>query len=340
MKNKAKKVFAVLIVCALLAASLVTLSACQTAVEYSEAYAAMQDAIAQSYTQRLFFWQEYVNRDVPQYKTDKNGAWVLDADGNPIAQTDVNGVVKTKTVTDRREINVHGATERKEVNGKKTDTYIPVMEGDNVKDLTIQAWGNRYDEAQGKNLLLFEYFAGNFLPDAASLEKDKNLAAQDVLISIRPSYAEDGSPIMQNGDIVTVTKNTQMTANDFYRGEIFSQYHLQEVLYELDMLTFEDMDFGIKKASASKTSVVYALSFAVKDSYFARYNESDYAEKPSIFAGSTRVAVELVHGRVAQIIVYNEKNFGALGTLENEPYKLNITYLGPIIKKTYTAAHF
>ena len=70
------------------------------------------------------------------------------------------------------------------------------------------------------------------------------------------------------------------------------------------------------------------IGFSITDGYLQRYEKEK--GKKSVFAGSDRIEIELIYGRIASVVTfcsYSDKQFHQ--TFEESPYKLFITYYGP-----------
>jgi hypothetical protein len=112
----------------------------------------------------------------------------------------------------------------------------------------------------------------------------------------------------------------------------------------------EYVDFDIKEAlcstnyeNGSGKPLVTKIAFKIKPKYFEDFAaqfpnaESKY---DSLFAGANYVEIELILGKVSQIVCYAEDVKPTLGFIASpiEAYTLQITYLGPkIIKPSHNA---
>ncbi|MDR3293550.1 MAG: hypothetical protein LBT20_05555 [Clostridiales bacterium] len=122
---------------------------------------------------------------------------------------------------------------------------------------------------------------------------------------------------------------------DYYNKELKATYGLENLLaelYELYRLENESngsfMNFNIKEAECTSNGTITNITFALKPEYFESY--TGY----SIFDGADYISIELLKGRVSQIMCYvRDPNPLPLLAAPTEPYKLDITYLGPKINK-------
>jgi hypothetical protein len=148
---------------------------------------------------------------------------------------------------------------------------------------------------------------------------------------------------------------------DYYKTRYKDVYGLENTLRELRLLSdlakagqenYTDanidayVDFNIKEAVSSTNyengdkskPLVTKITFGIKDAYFNEFiaafpNAKDKYD--SIFAGADYVSVELILGKVSQIVGYVRDINPTLGIISSpvEAYTLYITYLGPKIKK-------
>lgn len=129
---------------------------------------------------------------------------------------------------------------------------------------------------------------------------------------------------------------TPMTGKEYFKSDAFRPYTLAAVLEELTELTVDDMDFSIKDSVKQKKANVTNLTFGIKEEYLKRY-EAKHA-KPSLYAGTKKVSIELAYDRVANVITYTDEQLDKGVSLEIEKYKIEIVYLGPKIGvPTYNA---
>lgn len=125
-------------------------------------------------------------------------------------------------------------------------------------------------------------------------------------------------------------KKTPLSVQDYVQTDAFvQQYSLAAMLEEFSGMTVDDMDFTVSNAELSKKGHVVECKFAVTDSYLARY-EAQHG-KPSLFAGSAYVSLELSYDRFSSIVIYTKEELGSGITTDKEAYKLEVSYLGPRI---------
>lgn len=126
----------------------------------------------------------------------------------------------------------------------------------------------------------------------------------------------------------SANKVTPMTAEEYLKHKDFEAYTLEAKLREVSGLTTADMDLTGDNCGIEKKGNVTKINFTLTDEYFERY-ESENGEE-SMFKGSKRVEIEMAFERISHIIVYSEEAIaGTSLTIESEPYKLFIVYLGP-----------
>lgn len=126
----------------------------------------------------------------------------------------------------------------------------------------------------------------------------------------------------------SVNKVTPMTVEEYLNHKDFEPYTLEAKLKEVSSLTTADMDLTADKCGIEKKGNVTKINFTLTDEYFERYEKEN--GEPSMFEGSKRVEIEMAFERISHIIVYSEEPIaGSNMTIETEPYKLFIVYLGP-----------
>lgn len=137
-------------------------------------------------------------------------------------------------------------------------------------------------------------------------------------------FTKDINP--ETGD--SVNKVSPMTVEEYLNHKDFEPYTLEAKLKEVSGLTTADMDLTSDKCGIEKKGNVTKINFTLTDEYFERYKKAN--GEPSMFEGSKRVEIEMAFERISHIIVYSEEAIaGTSLTIESEPYKLFIVYLGP-----------
>lgn len=137
-------------------------------------------------------------------------------------------------------------------------------------------------------------------------------------------FTKDINP--ETGD--SVNRVSPMTVEEYLNHEDFEPYTLEAKLKEVSGLTTADMDLTADKCGIEKKGNVTKINFTLTDEYFERYEKEN--GEPSMFEGSKRVEIEMAFERISHIIVYSEEAIaGTSLTIESEPYKLFIVYLGP-----------
>lgn len=137
-------------------------------------------------------------------------------------------------------------------------------------------------------------------------------------------FTKDINP--ETGD--SVNKVSPMTVEEYLNHKDFEPYTLEAKLKEVSGLTTADMDLTSDKCGIEKKGNVTKINFTLTDEYFERYKKE--SGEPSMFEGSKRVEIEMAFERISHIIVYSEEAIaGTSLTIESEPYKLFIVYLGP-----------
>lgn len=137
-------------------------------------------------------------------------------------------------------------------------------------------------------------------------------------------FTKDINP--ETGD--SVNKVSPMTVEEYLNHKDFEPYTLEAKLKEVSGLTTADMDLTSDKCGIEKKGNVTKINFTLTDEYFERYKKEN--GEPSMFEGSKRVEIEMAFERISHIIVYSEEAIaGTSLTIESEPYKLFIVYLGP-----------
>ena len=124
---------------------------------------------------------------------------------------------------------------------------------------------------------------------------------------------------------VQIKKIQAMRAVDYWKNPEFDGvFALSAKLAELSQLTAQDMDFANGKITTR--GAVTTMTFQIKADYFARVEKS-------MFANSKSVTVELLDGRVSELVVYvaDEEAGGGLLALDKESSRLSIVYIGPRI---------
>ncbi|MDR2090108.1 MAG: hypothetical protein LBP62_00370 [Clostridiales bacterium] len=139
---------------------------------------------------------------------------------------------------------------------------------------------------------------------------------------------------------------------NYYKNNYESTYGLKTALSELRLLSnlanasLEDyVDFDIKEAVCStnyenitQKPLLTKIAFKIKDKYFEDF-EKEFpganGKYDSAFAGADYVELELLLGKVSQIVCYVKDIKPTLGFLHSptEVYTLQINYLGPKITK-------
>lgn len=145
---------------------------------------------------------------------------------------------------------------------------------------------------------------------------------------------EAASWIFENGysasGEVANRRKTAVSVEEYVQSDAFqSTFSLAAALQELRGLTVDDMDFTVAEAALVRKGHVVECTFAVKDSYLARY-EAQFGA-PSVFAGSKYVTLELSYDRFSSVVIYTEEQLGSGITSDKEVYKLEVSYLGPRI---------
>lgn len=134
-------------------------------------------------------------------------------------------------------------------------------------------------------------------------------------------------------DLTTSGKNNtvyeEMAVDTFIASAEFQAISLQSALDELRYIEYEDMDFSISNGGVSEKGYVTTFTFQLNDSFFSRYYAA--TGKQSNLVGDY-ISVQVSYNRIANVLVYNYENMGVeFISYEEEQYKLEISYLGPII---------
>ena len=134
----------------------------------------------------------------------------------------------------------------------------------------------------------------------------------------------------KNGKSKAVSKTMQaMPVEKFIEGNEFkNNYSIEHFLSELNGMTEADFHFSADTAIAESKNHLTVIGFSITDGYLQRYEKEK--GKKSVFAGSDRIEIELIYGRIASVVTfcsYSDKQFHQ--TFEESPYKLFITYYGP-----------
>lgn len=179
---------------------------------------------------------------------------------------------------------------------------------------------------------------GRYKEYQAEIHVSKNdLETLDILCGVSKSASGDEKNalfrteyIQRDEQAEPVTKTvTEIPIEDFINGSEFQQYYaINSFLGELHNMSESDFDFTGEGAKAESKNNLTVLGFSVTADYLSRY-EAETGKK-SVFAGSDRVEVELIYGRVASVVTffsYSDAMFNQ--TIEESPYKLFITYYGP-----------
>jgi hypothetical protein len=145
---------------------------------------------------------------------------------------------------------------------------------------------------------------------------------------------------------------------DYYQQNYKQVYGLKNLLSELRLLSdltktslYDYVDFDFKNAvcstnyeNGSGKPLVTKIAFKITDKYFddfaaafpdAAAPDAAKTKYNSIFAGADYVSIELILGKVSQIVCYVDDVKPTLGFIYSpiEAYTLQVTYLGPKISK-------
>lgn len=154
-------------------------------------------------------------------------------------------------------------------------------------------------------------------------------------VLLGPSANKDGENIknlafvtsktLEQAKAKTSTKEIIATSfEDYYYSEDFRKYLPESKLKMIELLQYEDLDFGIDGATAESNLKVKKVSFKVKDSYFERLGISR-EDSP---LGCDRVEIEMSFDRISYIYCYVTEYLGGSLTSEKETYKYEISYFG------------
>lgn len=126
----------------------------------------------------------------------------------------------------------------------------------------------------------------------------------------------------------SVNRAEAMTVEEYLKHEDFEPYTLEAKLSEIASLTTADMDLTGDKCGIEKKGNVTTVNFTVTEEYLENYKREN--GEPSVFEGCKRAEIEMAFERITHIIVYSDEAIaGTSLTIESEPYKLFIVYLGP-----------
>lgn len=172
----------------------------------------------------------------------------------------------------------------------------------------------------------------------AEIHFSKNdLAVADIFCGVSKSSTGEERDLLfrtkyeeQNGKSKAVSKTMQaMPVEKFIEGnEYKNNYSIEHFLSELNGMTEADFHFSADTAIAESKNHLTVIGFSITDGYLQRYEKEK--GKKSVFAGSDRIEIELIYGRIASVVTfcsYSDKQFHQ--TFEESPYKLFITYYGP-----------
>lgn len=186
----------------------------------------------------------------------------------------------------------------------RDENYQPIREGDIYEDLRLKVYEKR------NNVSYSELLCGKSVSEA------DRATEQDHMFMV---YWDEA------GDQIVKREKQQITPEAYYQSSAFQPYWLVTKLAELQELKFSDMDFDIAKAEQEKNGVITNLTFGVKPEYLARY-EAEHG-KPSQFAGSSRVSLEIAYNKISHVSIYQtEEIFGV--DFDNEVYNFSVVYLG------------
>lgn len=129
----------------------------------------------------------------------------------------------------------------------------------------------------------------------------------------------------------TIRTKKPMSIDEYLLTDEYKAVSLSTMIAELDHLTVDDMDFDAKGGAKGRKLNVVSLTFKIRPEYLTRYKEE--TGKDSLFAGSSKVFIEIAYDRITNITTYVEQGIENSNgmTVEVEKYKLQITYYGPKI---------
>ncbi|MDR3263534.1 MAG: hypothetical protein LBT30_04410 [Clostridiales bacterium] len=324
----------------------------QKSISNAEAYKLMTEAIEASQKEKIYNWEETTNWMAVYNQFYNMNADKFDENGYTDKATDPNYAKIFDPVTDAkrfddifkfRVVNVYG---EKKNTGNYDIVYLDaaktIIKNFGVYVREEKSYGARIGNAATipsateRRTLYNKIIAVN----AAAKNDKKNL--QDTIFAFTDA-AYSGNFVYSN------VKSPYPTLQDYYHNDIEPVYGLNVVLAELKDIAFDDLECDFKEAKSTTNKTVTNFTFKLKQSdtaigyigYLDRYAAANGGSSDgSVFAGADYISIELVHGKVAQIMcyVYDFKPINILWwqiKSPSEPYTLNITYLGPKINKPY-----
>ncbi|MDR2266832.1 MAG: hypothetical protein LBE09_04530 [Christensenellaceae bacterium] len=288
-----KKMIVVTVIIVLGASIAISLVGCSgTPISEDDAWQRLQEGITNSLKAELFYWKDFTN----------------DSGSNPAFE---------KKYLERI-INVYGIVEE-----SKTDVWTPVKNvNGEIDSFTIFVRENTQNSSNlYETIMIKRLHVGQSKPNNGD---SKSYIFRETLTTDIADSSREYNRTKEELDVYS-----------YYNSEEFAQYKLDVMLKEIIRLKKEDLiyDFknGSKKGGAKSNGVVTTLTFKVSESYTNAYKE-EFGE-PSRFDGSDWVVLEITANRIAQILVVERQDStNPLLRTETEPYKLNITYLGPKIR--------
>lgn len=150
----------------------------------------------------------------------------------------------------------------------------------------------------------------------AGLSKSKTEG--DKQLAFATKYDEKGN--------VTDNVIEPISVDGFLQKEFMKDKLIGSKLFDLSLLSHDDMDFSVDGAQCEKKMYLTSMQFAIKESFFSEYER--LYQRQSVIKGA-QIHIEIIYGKIYNITVYQRISLDDKMSDLEEDYRLNIVYMGP-----------
>ena len=203
-------------------------------------------------------------------------------------------------------------------------TFIAVNSYGNLKEIGKNIYDYDGDAAKYKLYVRYEKYNNSI----SKYESEYSIWADNV--NGGKTLRQDDDHNSRTADPIYPYKDYGSASNFINSAEWEENYSLASRLAVFGEIKPEHFDFNITKAQHIKNMNVIKVAFkptkAFYDEYALKYGE----QALSVLHGCNYVYVEILLGKISNIIIYRtQKIAGTKIATEIEPYKLEVSYLGP-----------